>query len=119
MLNLFDRNGNDATIVNINRTTTRNGAYLYHVTLNFNPQNSNVVATAYVDPSKSAKMERLMHVYDRFKAGDSVHANLYQHNSNFIDIYRLQLNKPQAAPQPVESVPKPTVDSAALDGLIL
>ena len=94
MLNLFDRNGNDAEIVAVSRTQTRNGAYLYHVTLNFKQENYNAVkATAYIDPEKSDKMKRLMRVYDRF--------HLYQHNKNFIDIYRLQLIKNEA-PKPAE-----------------
>lgn len=117
MLNLFDRNGNDAEIVAVSRTQTRNGAYLYHVTLNFKQANYNAVkATAYVDPEKSDKMKRLMHVYDRFQTGDQVHANLYQHNKNFIDIYRLQLIKPEApkpvtAPGMVQPVSAPADDS--------
>lgn len=99
MLNLFDRNGNDAKIVKISQTKTRNGAYLYHVTLDFDEAHRNITATAYVDPNKSTKMQRLMHVYDRFQAGDKVHANLYQHNRNFIDIYRLQLIKDEQPAQ--------------------
>ena len=121
MLNLFDRNGNDAEIVKVSRTQTRNGAYLYHVILNFKQANYNAVkATAYVDPAKSDKMKRLMRVYDRFQAGDQVHANLYQHNKNFIDIYRLQLIKNEAPkpaePSPVEQpVVTQTINNAAND----
>ena len=51
-----------------------------------------------------------MHVYERFQAGDQVHANLYQHNKNFIDIYRLQLIKPE---KPKAAEPAPVVQPVA------
>lgn len=122
MLNLFDRNGNDAEIVKVSRTQTRNGAYLYHVILDFKQPNYTAVkATAYVDPEKSDKMKRLMHVYERFQAGDQVHANLYQHNKNFIDIYRLQLIKnetPKEKPAPVVQPVANPADDTFFDQMI-
>lgn len=106
MIDIYSHAGNPATIKDVYKTNTRNGATLYHFTLQFE-DSSKVKAVAYIDPQLNEKMKKLSQVYEQFKPGDKVHANLYQ-SGNFTDVYRLQKPKRKAKrakkPRPIQMV---------------
>lgn len=98
MIDIYSHAGNPAVIKAVTKSATKTGATLYHFDLLVDNQ-ENVKATAFINPALGEKMKMLARVYDKFKVGDKVHANLYK-SGNFTDVYRLQRVVPKRKPKP-------------------
>lgn len=92
MFDMFNREGNLATIKKITRKEVQNQNYVYTFSLSFDPQTTGnqvqtTKATAFVNPKKFPSIKT---VYDKMMVGDQVIAKLYQ-KGQYVDVYNLTL----------------------------